>query len=277
MQTAEKLFFHGGPGINSVPEQQIVFPYLKKQGRFLHCWSEPSRLRPNGDKLNLNSPFMSWYQSAENYIKSFIEKGQKVHLIAHSFSALPICYLAQKYQKHIRQLTLISPILDINTFNRRMIELSIADWSVHKSADAIRLSELKELSESSFDSPIETALETIYFSNQASRLFFEKQTTKTLWHFYLHQSQNLALDQFNWRHIMKDYCSLGLSTIFKSSLDIPTWIIKGERDQLCETDELEYFGKVNFHHAQLLQIRNCSHYVHLEDPRFLVNCEIAFH
>ena len=30
-------------------------------------------------------------------------------------------------------------------------------------------------------------------------------------------------------------------------------------------------------HAQLLQIRNCSHYVHLEDPRFLVNCEIAFH
>ena len=70
MNTAKILFFHGGPGLNSSPENEVINPIARRSNRNIYFWNEPSLLRPWGDPFDTDNGFMSWYKPADEFIKN---------------------------------------------------------------------------------------------------------------------------------------------------------------------------------------------------------------
>ena len=277
MNTAKILFFHGGPGLNSSPEAEVISPIARRMNRSIYFWNEPSLSRPWGDLFDLNNGFMSWYQSADKFIQSHSNEDMPLHIVAHSFSALPLCYLAKKHERKIQQLTLISPIFSLKNFHNKLINQVIEAYASFNFNKAAQIADLREQSSSVFDQPMEQALRMVMATNWYTDFLFNFRTTKCLWLYHLQKSQNSNLDRPTWSSVNRDFDATQLKSVLKDSVDVPTRIILGAEDKLLERDELDFYGQLNFAYHNIFQVRACSHYAHLEDPRIIFDSEFAIH
>jgi proline iminopeptidase len=133
------LFLHGGPGFNSFSEKALLGPLLSEKGFAAQFWNEPSKLRPEGDAFSETHAFSNWLSSVERALKSYRSANQSLHLIGHSYSALAIVRLLDRYTDIISEVTLISPALNIyDTYkNVAGVGLSLFKESDEKKAQLI--------------------------------------------------------------------------------------------------------------------------------------------
>jgi len=115
------LFYHGGPGFNSIADKAVIQEQMEKDGQSLDIryWNEPSKARGFEDY----NGFSTYLSSAQNFLfdQTATVKSGKVTLIGVSFGAIPVLEMAAKFPEKINQIVLVAPALDIpkaaaNTF-----------------------------------------------------------------------------------------------------------------------------------------------------------------
>src|SRR5665647_1801039 len=134
------IFVHGGPGLNSNPERNILKPLIEVQGHELLFWNEPSLLR--GQICDQDHAYQYWLNSLSNFIIK--NSGQEqVAIIAHSFAAFAINDILPEVGTKIGKLILIAPIFDLMKLDQNLIDLAIRFHA--RDANIAGIVELEEL------------------------------------------------------------------------------------------------------------------------------------
>ena len=134
------IFVHGGPGLNSNPERNILKPLIEVQGHELLFWNEPSLLR--GQICDQDHAYQYWLNSLSNFIIK--NSGQEqVAIIAHSFAAFAINDILPEVGTKIGKLILIAPVFDLMKLDQNLIDLAIRFHA--RDANIAGIVELEEL------------------------------------------------------------------------------------------------------------------------------------
>lgn len=106
------LYFHGGPGLNSNPEKNLLLSRFKKRGFDPKFYNEPSLLRPNGPPFKEDKAFQNYLDCAEEFLLQHYNKTPLI-LIGHSFGAHPVCHLIKRHPEKIASVVFISTNLSL--------------------------------------------------------------------------------------------------------------------------------------------------------------------
>src|SRR4051812_7158437 len=115
------LFLHGGPGLNSVAEAELLGPRLRDSGIEPHFWNEPSEARPGSWPFRTERAFSNQVESARailDHLRS--ESDSPIDLVAHSFGC-NVAWDLLAESLGIRRLFLVAPAFSIHSVYRRVM------------------------------------------------------------------------------------------------------------------------------------------------------------
>lgn len=264
------LYFHGGPGLSSFPDQRLL---SSVQSEFdLHFWNEPSNLRPeHSDHFDSEQAFRNWMASAENFLMSHWLKGSTpLVVVAHSFACVPLLQIANRHQQKLDGLILISPIFDLSQAYRRTLERARKNLVRTRSKLVRDLDEQMESSREPFDAAMIRALEFAMADSELPLYFWRNQEAWTQWQLALASDARAVVDLKAWRAVLQDLY-WEFSYLQVSSLPHPIQIITGIDDPLSDRSGIESFLRIN-PQTRVESWSRCGHYAHLENQEELGHC-----
>jgi pimeloyl-ACP methyl ester carboxylesterase len=152
------LFFHGGPGLNSNPENKLLRDRFAQNEIDLICWNEPSALRVDGPTPNREHAYGGFLSSAEDFLLAHYDS-KPLTLMAHSFGAHPACFLAKKHPDKIAKIIFISTDIGLPVTDRNMFTFSMLDFKEHGDALHLELQKVLDRYTGKFDLNAEKGFE----------------------------------------------------------------------------------------------------------------------
>lgn len=115
------IFIHGGPGLNSNPESQLLVKDFTSRDHEILFWNEPSCQRDKN--FTTVNAYSRWLESLSSYIQDH-SKDEKVALIAHSFGAFAVNDLLPSLGERIAELCLVAPLSDALRLDENIMSLA---------------------------------------------------------------------------------------------------------------------------------------------------------
>ncbi|HTM97395.1 MAG TPA: alpha/beta hydrolase [Pedobacter sp.] len=250
------LFYHGGPGLNSNPEKEILTGEFKAKGYQLICWNEPSSLRSTG--LDIQYSFQHYLLNAEEFLISNYN-GTPLIIIGHSFGAQICVYLSQKHPSKIKQIILVSSNLAVKNTDLNTFSFIAADLVEHDDENAKIMDDVIQKYTGTFDENTQLGFS---IAGQNPRLFDYYWHNKPLMHQFLahYTSPNYVLDVNAYFQIRKTWFELKAQ---KSAILVTA--VYGKHEQVVsnlveQKKAREYFNRIEFH-----DFHHSAHYPHVEE------------
>lgn len=261
------LYFHGGPGMNSLGEQALLGPAFRALEKEIHFWSEP---RSSETSFNPQQAFTGWMESARSFLEHAARQhGGPVHVLAHSFAAQGLCRIAFAQPELFQSLTLIAPVLDADAWLRNVLRIAADDFDKIAPSKANDITEALGASTSCFDGPMQSAFmiaaqDAVLFTNywcNADRMnqFFD------VW-----QKNAAGLDANAFFSVLGEFAQSPIFEQRRHDFKAPVRVILGKHDRVS-TAKLEVgachrlYGDLTVHYFD-----ESAHFPHLEETdRFL--------
>jgi len=129
------LFFHGGPGLNSNPEKQMLSSLYEQQGVILCTWNEPSGLRNTLSASGNQTRFEQLLQSAEDFLLMHFE-GDGIAVAGHSMGCQIVAWLMQRHNDKIKTAFMIAPCFHLYTSDRSVFNFIADDFKKYNNPAA---------------------------------------------------------------------------------------------------------------------------------------------
>ena len=266
------LYFHGGPGLNSIADKKILTPLLEKEKLDVRFWNEPSQFRPQGYPFQFEGAYSNWMRSAENFITEHLKDSEKVILVAHSFAATPIMYLAQKYHSWIEKLILISPITEVYKSQSNVVSFAIEDFGrLNDFQKAKSLKSMQKKSLRNFDWAMQEALQMAYKDPYLMSHYWTKYDVMDQW-LVAQGEAGASMDLMSWKAVQEDFANLHIQPRLKEPLPLHAILILGNEDQVLDQEREIENAHFSFKHVSVVNVFNSAHFPHLEDPEPFISC-----
>ncbi len=243
------LFFHGGPGYNSNPEEQFLKPLFEAKGHNFYTWDEPSALRTAGPLFVKENAYENLLKSSEEFLLKFSD--DKIILIGHSFGTFPIYHLAKKYPELIERLVVICPALNVHA----------ADVNIFKAAGVAIPEDLKP----QFDMvTLNTMLQAAANPDLATLYWNDMDKLVSYW--------SLNGQDPQWGFDFDSFVNVRLTMPLPELIPIetPTLLIFGANDIIVKHDEeILYDGQV-FQNREVVIVEDAAHYPHAEQTEIVM-------
>jgi|GEM_PF-3643962 len=261
----KKIFYiHGGPGLNSAPEEQILSKLFKNKGYSVYFWNEPSSQRSTYGIANelVSTDAMTRYLTALELEFSKFASSEETHIIAFSFGVLGGNFLANRFPDIVSKLVLISPAHEFKATLTNVVKTSAA---LHHPKAASVLSLLNESrSERAFDLPFANALSLAFENDQILPLYFQNmeafQETLRAW-----KKPGFSPDFDSLFSVLRAFDIRSPNELFPQKTKVPTLTVLGKNDLFCPVDlERSRIEALYTKANQYLFLENARHYVHLD-------------
>lgn len=253
----EVLYYHGGPGLNSNPEKEILTEKFESKGYHLKCWNEPSTLRETNHKINTEGSFQDYLNSAEDFLLSSY-KDKPLIIVGHSFGAQACLYLSKKHPAKIKHILFVSSNLSIKDTDLNTFSFIAADLEKNSDGDAKLLRTIIDNYTGEFDGNTQNGFAIV---GQNPRLFdyywHNKEVMPQFLVYYV--APHYVLDINGYFNVRKTWFE---QNIKKSS--IPVTAIFGKYD--CVVSNLKEQKKINGYYmdVEFYEFDNAAHYPHIE-------------
>ena len=271
------MYFGGGPGWSSLPDQSMLAPALSRGQLRMEFWDEPSPLRPDGDTFFTERAFHNWMFSASQFLNASLPRYSRRGVITHGFSTLPILKMVESQSLNVDQLVLISPYLDIYAYQRRLVDLSVQDFTRLKDIPvASQLKLLFNRSAELFDGPMQQALQIAFHNPCLFDHLWYNLNLRDLWLCNM-EDQEAQLDLVSWQAVNEDLVQVLGRLRLEKPIEIPTLVMVGERDPICKVEAIKKELSKVITNIDVRVFPNCSHFPHLESPDLFVGQLVGQH
>lgn len=228
------IFVHGGPGLNSGPEENLLTQCFDQDDEIIF-WNEPSA-----------STFHSACESLSTLIESMGEA--KATIIAHSFGAVLVNEILPKVEDRIARLILIAPVSNLAALDKNII-----------SAVSEKVEELRTYLDR-FD-------DGVSFSEERFTYLFKAACVPELGLKYWHKKDLAAGYQTFSRFSLENFKSIrstcGLVNL-RHKTRVPTDVIYGLHDQIVPSEERTEVERL-YENSKIHIFQNSAHYGHIEE------------
>ncbi|MBL7664477.1 MAG: alpha/beta hydrolase [Bacteriovoracaceae bacterium] len=109
------LYVHGGPGLNSYPESQLLKPIFESHNHEIVLWNEPKSFSSK-----------NYYAEMVDNLKDFIlSQGPNLNIISHSFGSYLVLDLISKTDLPVNSLCFVSPALDLEQGDKNILNVGL--------------------------------------------------------------------------------------------------------------------------------------------------------
>ncbi len=251
------LFYHGGPGLNGNPERQLLTTPFAEAGFALHCWDEPSPLRPEGYPFRSTDAFANVLDSAEAFLLKHYE-GTPLPVIGFCFGTNMAKYLALKHPDKIRHLFIITPaflenLADINIF--RHLHHDFVTHQMHEEATQMDII-IRNFS-GSFDENTIAGWSLCAVNPRLFNYYWQNQDQRNRYVVHYSGAYNIDADSF--------FSTRGTQFHLHGVATVPTTVMYGKHDSIISiADEIAGLPE-HFSDMKILEMENSAHYAHLEE------------
>ena len=252
------LYFHGGPGFNSHPENNLLGHKCRELGLDLRLWNEPSALRPKGHQFKSHNAFQNYLDSAEQFLFANYY-GEPVVLMGHSFGVHPVSYLVQKHPDKLAKVVLLAPAFSPADVDRNIFTFTMMDFKEHKDECHEKLQEVLKNYTGKFDANTEIGFG---LAAQNPRMFsyywWNKERMGAFLPFYAEPGYGMDIESFI--SVRRSFFERTL----KNS-QVPAVAIFGKHDMVISQDkELDQLRK-RFSSLEVHMLEESGHYPHIEE------------
>lgn len=270
INTFAKTFvhIHGGPGFNSEPERNILKPYLESQGHRVYLWNEPSVLRSEGARFESANAYDNLLKSSNEFLADVCRKELnyevqcQVTIIAHSFGVHAATYLAQRNEKVIKRLILISPTLNIEKAESNILKIAHGGLIQQENYDAaLKLEALLPQVKENFDS---IKIQAFTIASGYQLLFLNYWVDHQL------MGQYFAYLTGNYQFDAQGFFAVRMSMPLvakklKSKIKVPTQVYFGTADPVVDIKSEQEYLKRYFKNLKIEILDGSKHYSHIEN------------
>ncbi len=249
MKNSERfIYIHGGPGLNSKPEEVLLAPYFKEKSKEIIFWNEP---------INFSSD--NYYQEIKESVLSLILKQDvKVHLLGHSFGAYIILDLLEEIPDKVESMTFLSPAVDLVNADKRIIDLG---YSIHKDKNPEIVAQMDKLIPLINDECDQNKLDCLLLAFQSGYFTQNFSSLESFEKYFSHLSGD-----FEFR--LNDYLKIKPSvTPLKKNIKkskIKAFSFFGKNDPLFKMETEVPVLDPYFENLEVIELENVSHYPHID-------------
>ncbi len=253
------LFFHGGPGLNSNPEQHMLTEIYKNKGIEFKGWNEPSTLRGSFDNDFANTRFKQLLDSAEKFLlKNY--NGKAVYLMGHSMGCQTIIELLRKHNDKIKAIFMSSPSFHIYEADKNIFTFIQEDYDNHN--DKINSEKLKKIIlniSGKFDNNTIKGWETVLENPRALDYYWCNRDTQLK--YYKHFiSPEFSLDIEGFLEVRKSFTDVELFISDKKVI-----VFYSEKDSIVLAKKESATIKKYFSNLTTYNMEKSVHYPHIEE------------
>ena len=249
------VYIHGGPGLNSYPESQMIAKTFEAHGLTLHFWNQPENLEGQ-DKYS---------QIKSHLIKYVLSFDQPVFILAHSWGARLFIDCVESFEDKILGSCLLAPALD---FKKGDINICKKGREILKSQnfDCSKIDAFIESESTTFDEVSANALTEAFSSNYFSENFINSSNFIDYFKL-LNKSREFNLDlMFDIRKSMPL-----LPAERDNKLEHPSVAIFGAKDPVFSKSSEMKVIEETFSNCEIIVLENCSHYPHIENSEVVID------
>ncbi|MBL6992266.1 MAG: alpha/beta hydrolase [Bacteriovoracaceae bacterium] len=254
------IYFHGGPGFNSMPEKTLLTPDFEQIGLNVIFWNEPSSQRAQGPEFFEVNAYINWLYHAEQTLLSAFDKYGPQVIICHSFGANAAHHLAIKYPHLIKALIYICSCLEPYQADKNLFHFTALDYIEH--GDTKSGKTLLERLDKHSDNFDENALQAFLLLLQNPRYINYYWVDKSKMGSYYRLLMNEY--QFDLQSFIKVRASF-FKTMRTDKINTPTLSIYGTEDIVISRNLEEAVIKKNYSNYIFEVLGECGHYPHYED------------
>ena len=244
------IFIHGGPGLNSNPEQKLLKDDFVSNGIDIRFWNEPKEFQTK----NFNEEILN---SIIELVNSFDEK---IILIGHSTGCRNILNILPTIKSKVHSICFLSPALDLKEADGNIIKfgMSLLEKTNPEAAKSL-LNILPSLNDN-FDENKADAILLGLSSGYFVHNFINSNSFENYFQFL--QGDN----QFR----VDDYLKIrksGSQMITESDeiFDIPTIALFGKKDPIFNFEHGVSIISKYFSNLKSKCLEDVSHYPHIDD------------
>jgi pimeloyl-ACP methyl ester carboxylesterase len=268
------VFLHGGPGFNSFAERTMLGPLFETAGLKVSFWDEPSRLRPEGDRFEVDMAFDRWLASAIGFVRRSSASGP-VHLITHSSTVHAGIHIAREHPERVASLVLVAPSADNFTTFKTVLRIARDDLA----ASAPHLAETIASSLARTRTVMDDAMrEGMLAAVQDERLFT---------HYFVNQEQlrqsaavwsrqESQFDLESFLAVLSDFRRRGASLLEGPPVRTPALALFGTADPITPMAEHLSTLQRAVTDLRVELIEGVSHCLHLDWPQHFVDRVLAW-
>lgn len=258
------LFYHGGPGLNSNPEKNMLTQKFKAQGIDLHCWDEPSVLRPREAMEDSSSGFKAYLNSAEQFFLRHYD-GTPLIVIGHSFGAQAIVHLTNRHTDKLNAVVLVASNLvphqtDLNTFS-----FIAADLEQHDPEKSNLLRQIIKNYTGHFDENTQKGFSIVADNPRLFDYYWHNQPAMQQYLSY-YTSPEYVMDVAGYFAVRNTWYQQPIHKI-----DIPTLAIYGKHDVVVSNDAERQIVSDHFQNVTFHEFEHAAHYPHVEEADLLLD------
>ncbi|MGE3608370.1 MAG: alpha/beta fold hydrolase [Bacteriovoracaceae bacterium] len=253
------LFIHGGPGLNSNPEKEILSHEFSTNGDTLYFWNEPSRTR--GSQLE-SVTFEDSCESLKLQILSLKDLGS-LTVIAHSFGAFVFNQILPEIEQYIEKIVLITPVFNLSYLDRNLIKRTALAYESIGDANSEVLKDYlgKFNPNQGFDEQrFNHILIAASYEKFNDAYWFQKDCMGAYYAHFNDLEYQFSMDNFK---SIRSSCSVIES---KNKTLIETVIFYGKHDPFILSQESELIKQI-YPDSNIITMESSSHYPHIEESR----------
>jgi pimeloyl-ACP methyl ester carboxylesterase len=262
------VFLHGGPGFNSHAEQAILGPLFQAAGLDVEFWNEPSRLRPDGDRFEVDDAFERWLASATAFVLRSASSGA-VNVLAHSCGVHAAVQIAGEHPQLVASLTLITPSADNAMTFRNVLRIAGADLAEVNPDLAARINTALAHTRAVFDAAMRDGLMAAVQDDRLFAHYFadagQLQLSAAAW-----SPPEAQFDLESFLAVLTGFGRRGGSLLSESRVAVPALALYGAQDPITPMSEQVAALRTALPDCRVELVEGCSHCLHLDRPRHFV-------
>ncbi len=253
------LFFHGGPGLNSNPEQQILAEIYRKREINFKGWNEPSSLRGTFDEYFSGTRFEQLLDSAEKFfLKNY--NGNSLYLMGNSMGCQILIWLLNRHTDKIKAIFMSSPCFQIYEADKNILDVIQKDYQKNGNETAAKkLSDIiTSISGKTYDNIISGWKIALENPRLLDYYWFDRENQTKYFSYF--SVPEFSLDMESFFEVRNSFSDIELFPVNK-----PVCIFYGEKDPVFvlrkEIDTItQYFSDFTIHIMD-----RSLHYPHIEE------------
>lgn len=253
------LFIHGGPGLNSNPEKELLSSYFTSNSDQLFVWNEPLNLREEAPEV---VKFQHSCSSLKLKIISLAMEGE-LTIIAHSFGAFILDAILPSVEELISKIILITPVSNLSFLDRNIISNSLKFYENTGSSEARVLKDYFEIMNDAeaFNEERFNAILTAASHDKFNDAYWSK--TYLMADYYLHFAEpKYQFSMANFKSI-RETCRIIHS---QNGSSVETVIIYGKNDPFILSSEADNLQSL-YPNSSVTIFNESAHYPHIEERK----------
>lgn len=268
MSSIDLLFIHGGPGLNSNPEREILSQLLDDRKLSYYFWDEPSELRASKVIFDEKKAFTNCLHSLHQAISEHKPKT----IAASSFGGLLVLNYLSQFPIEDTNILFIGPTFDLDSAFKKMMTISENDFAKNEPGKASKLSELRKGIKELWDDSTQKGLALAWENPLLLSHYFENSEIMMKWAQSLSdpqfaqdpKSQNAILMELKCLPEIKEFDFKGHVKLFN-----------GHKDPVVDPIATRQVLTRYFSSFEEEVVSDAGHFPHLENPEAFIQAILA--